>query len=158
MNDSAFSLPLPLRWLALLIPPSWNELKSISTLAFHFEVFSQWFMAQLKMLWLNLVLNRIFHWFFLSLLTCLRFTLWNRTHRHCAMVERIFFGNSTQHNDDDDELKAGTFVAFWTGEIQVFAEGLRDERIHKTLPAFTDFHTSARSSARELFSTIFQPQ
>lgn len=56
-----------------------------------------WFMAQLKMLWLNLVLNRIFHWLFSSASSFFN----NIT--MCSERKRIFFGKQASNNDDDDD-------------------------------------------------------
>lgn len=58
-----------------------------------------WFIAQLKMLWLNLDPNRIFHWFFISFLA---FSLHFINSRSSGKPWRIFLLFS---NNNDDELK-----------------------------------------------------
>lgn len=67
-----------------------------------------WFMGQLKMLWLNLVLNRIFYWFSFCPLTHSLTELWMPA--RTKMRKRIFF--FCWNNDDDDELKEKRFPHF----------------------------------------------
>lgn len=105
----------------------------------HFSLWSfplLWFMAQLKMLWLNLVVIGFstgfsFFLLFLSfLLPLLHFApLCKHTHIHsCAMAKRISLREHSFHNssnDDDDELN---FVEFWRNRVKL-TEGERERHL-----------------------------